>query len=96
MLVYRRFLLPLLLLVTCVLRSQVSTWPLDGPAFSVPSPEILTAAGRVHAEPFSDITVLFEQERYSLSADGRVTRLHQHAFRKTMFQKASTSPTKKD
>jgi hypothetical protein len=81
MLVCRRFLFPILLLITCNLRSQVSTWSLDGPAFSVPAADILTAAGRVHAEPFTDVTVLFEQEHYSLAADGRVTRVHQLLYR---------------
>ena len=39
------------------------------------------AAARIHAEPFADATVLFEQDEYSLAFDGRVTRTHHLIYR---------------
>jgi len=76
-------LLVLLFLFTIpsVLRSQTPGWSLDGPAFTASVADIQTAAARVHAEPFANSTVLFEQEKYALDSNGRVSYSHQLIYR---------------
>jgi tetratricopeptide (TPR) repeat protein len=70
-----------LILFPLPLCAQTPTWTLDGPAFSASASDLLTAAAAIHAEPFADATVLFEQEKYVLTADGRVTHTHQLVYR---------------
>jgi len=62
-------------------QSQTYSWALDGPAFSVAPSALQLAAGAVHAEPLTDVTVLFEQEKYTITADGRATVVHQLLYR---------------
>jgi tetratricopeptide (TPR) repeat protein len=60
---------------------QALKWALDGPVFSETPAAILAAASAVKAEPLMSVTVLFEQERYVLAADGRTVQTHQLVYR---------------
>ena len=71
------FLLVFLLALAPALHAQTPTWPLDGLAFTAAPADIQAAAARVHAEPFAEVTVLFEQDEYALASDGRATWTHQ-------------------
>ena len=64
-----------------VLYAQAHSWSLDGPAFRAPPTEIQAAASTIKPEPFTNATVLFEQERYSIDSSGKVTRVHQLLYR---------------
>ena len=64
-----------------VLFAQAHGWPVDGPAFSASPTEIQAAASTIKPEPFTNATVLFEQERYSIDSSGKVTRVHQLLYR---------------
>ena len=64
-----------------VLFAQAHGWPFDGPAFSASPTEIQTAASTIKPEPFTNATVLFEQERYSIDSSGKVTHVHQLLYR---------------
>jgi tetratricopeptide (TPR) repeat protein len=63
------------------LYAQEHSWPIDGPAFSASPHEIQTAATHIKAEPFTDATVLFEQEHYRFDSSGKVTRVHELVYR---------------
>jgi hypothetical protein len=63
------------------LYGQAHNWPLDGLAFSAPPGDIQAAAAPIKPEPFANVTVLFEQERYSIDSSGKVTRVHQLLYR---------------
>ncbi len=52
-------LLPAQLMVHA--QPQGNTWVLDGPAFSAAPSALQVAASAIHAEPLTDVTVLFEQ-----------------------------------
>lgn len=67
--------------VTTQSQAQAPKWQLDGPAFSETSKAIQAAAASIKAEPLMSVTVLFEQERYLLTADGRTTQTHQMVYR---------------
>ena len=54
-----------------LLYAQNPTWPIDGPAFAASAGDIHAAAARIKPEPFTDATVLFEQEHYRLDAAGK-------------------------
>ena len=56
-------------------------WTLDGAAFSNSPAAILSAAKAIKNEPLMNVTVLFEQERYTLLADGRTVQTHQMLYR---------------
>ncbi len=58
----QRFLPVFLLVLSSALRAQTPTWSLDGPAFTASPTDMQAAATRIHAEPFADATVLFEQD----------------------------------
>ena len=60
---------------------QAPKWTLDGAAFSATPGEIQVAAAAIKAEPLMSVTVLFEQERYVLSADGRTVQTHHLVYR---------------
>jgi tetratricopeptide (TPR) repeat protein len=60
---------------------QTPKWALDGAAFSETPAAIQLAAAAVKAEPLMSTTVLFEQERYVLAADGRTVQTHQMVYR---------------
>ena len=75
-------LLPALLLAFCpVLFAQTPSWSLDGPAFTASTADVQAAAARVQPEPLTDITVLFEEEDYALTSDGRVTHTDHLIYR---------------
>jgi Flp pilus assembly protein TadD len=61
--------------------AQAPAWPIDTPAFAASAGDIQAAALRIKSESFTDVTVLFEQERYRLDAAGKVTRVHQLLYR---------------
>ncbi len=58
-----------------------AVWPLDGAAFSASVQELRAAAGKVTAEKFALVTVLFEREAYVIDADGRVDYRHTMIYR---------------
>jgi tetratricopeptide (TPR) repeat protein len=64
-----------------ILTAQVSSWPLDGPAFGASPSEISAAAAKIVPEKFADTTVLYEEEKYLLDATGRVTSTHRLVYR---------------
>jgi len=74
-------LLVLLLALPSTLQAQTATWSLDGPAFSTSPADVQAAAARVPAESFADVTVLFEQDEYTLASDARVIHTHQLIYR---------------
>lgn len=75
------FLPVFLLALSSLLRAQTPAWSLDGPAFTVSPADMLAAAARVHAEPFAEVTVLFEQEEYTLDSVGSVVHTHRLIYR---------------
>lgn len=80
-------LLPWGLIVLCVItfagvtHAQDAEWTLTGPAFSATPAQILAAAAKVKANPASDATVLFEDEHYTIDAQGRVVHTHHIIYR---------------
>ncbi len=75
------------LVVLCLMCSanvtyaQDSGWKLTGPAFSATPAQIVAAAAKVKANPASDATVLFEDEHYTIDAQGRVVHTHHLIYR---------------
>jgi tetratricopeptide (TPR) repeat protein len=61
--------------------AQTHGWPLDGHAFSASPAEIQAAAALIKPEPFTNVTVLFEQEHYRIDSSGKATRVHQLLYR---------------
>jgi tetratricopeptide (TPR) repeat protein/transglutaminase-like putative cysteine protease len=61
--------------------AQIAAWPFEGPAFSASPVEIAAAASKIVPEKFADATVLYEESRYKLDADGRVTTTHRLVYR---------------
>jgi hypothetical protein len=61
--------------------SQQAVWPLDGPAFSASVQNLRDAAGKVAAEKFALVTVLFEREAYVIDDGGRVDYQYSMIFR---------------
>ena len=77
----RRLSTALLLCVSSLAAQSAPVWTLDGPGFSASAADLKAASARIPAEPFADATVLFEQDRYVLTPDGRVTRTHNMIYR---------------
>lgn len=69
------------LIVFAPVQAQQPVWNLDGAAFSATAAELAKAAAAVTAEKFTDATVLFERERYTVDAAGRVTYRHYLVYR---------------
>jgi hypothetical protein len=61
--------------------AQVAAWPFEGPAFSASPAEIAAAASKIAPEKFADATVLYEESRYKLDDEGRVTITHRMVYR---------------
>jgi tetratricopeptide (TPR) repeat protein/transglutaminase-like putative cysteine protease len=84
--VWLRFL-PWGLVVLCVIGfanvvyGQDADWSLTGPAFSASPVQILAAAAKVKHDPTTDATVLFEDEHYTIDAQGRVVHTHHLIYR---------------
>jgi tetratricopeptide (TPR) repeat protein/transglutaminase-like putative cysteine protease len=64
-----------------LMRAQIAAWPLDGPAFSASPAAIQEAAEKIPAEKFADVTVLYEEEDFTLDAAGRLTNTHRMIYR---------------
>lgn len=64
-----------------LMRAQIAAWPLDGPAFSASPAAIQAAAAKIPAEKFADATVLYEEEDFTLDAEGRLTNTHRMIYR---------------
>jgi tetratricopeptide (TPR) repeat protein len=85
-----RFTLPRLCLASSVVCFQMALLPyafgqaatsaLDGPAFAAPS-EIISAAAKVTPEKYANVTILYEEEKDVLDAEGRVTSDHRLIYR---------------
>jgi hypothetical protein len=63
------------------LYAQAHDWPPDGPTFSAAPADIQAAAAPIKPRPFANVTVLFEQEHYSIDSFGKVTRAHRLLYR---------------
>ena len=80
-------LLPWGLIVLCVTFftsagfAQEPGWTLTGPAFSATPAQIVAAAAKVKHDPATDATVLFEDEHYTIDAQGRVVHTHHLIYR---------------
>ena len=84
-LMLKRLIVLLLCLLTSSLCAQSAgtapVWPLIGPPFTANPQELRAAAAPVPVPPYADATVLLEQDRYRLSADGKVTHVHELTYR---------------
>ena len=75
-------LFPLMFLASsAVAQTPPPTWQLDGPSFSAAPADLLKAASLVSAEKFTDATVLFERDTYTIDAEGRVRYRHLFVYR---------------
>jgi transglutaminase-like putative cysteine protease/tetratricopeptide (TPR) repeat protein len=74
-------LLSLPVLLTVAAYCQSTELPFGATAFSAPASEIAAAAAKVAPEKYAAVTVLYEEEKNSLDADGRVTNVHRLIYR---------------
>jgi tetratricopeptide (TPR) repeat protein len=64
-----------------LVRAQISSWPLDGPAFSTTPAQVVAAANAIPTEKDTDVTVLFDEDRYAIDASGSVTHTTHFIYR---------------
>jgi tetratricopeptide (TPR) repeat protein len=69
---------------TTVVLAESPDWPIAGAALSASPAEIQAAAAKIPAEPFTEATVFFERDAFTLDADGRMT------YRHTMIMRMET------
>jgi transglutaminase-like putative cysteine protease/tetratricopeptide (TPR) repeat protein len=62
-------------------RGQVADQAFEGAAFSASPAEVLAAAAKVAPEKYAPVTVLYEEDKNSLDAEGRVTNVHRLVYR---------------
>ena len=68
-------------IASTVAPAQSPDWPIAGPALSALPAEIQAAAAKIQAEPFTEATVFFERDAFTLDAGGRMTYRHTLIFR---------------
>ena len=70
-----------ILSASCLVSAETPSWSITGPAFSASIADLQAAAAKVPAEPFMEVTVLFERDHYSFDTSGRMTYRHTMIFR---------------
>jgi len=64
-----------------IARGQLSSSALDGPAFAASPAEIAAAAAKIPPAKDAPVTVLYEEDKNQLDADGRVATTHRLIYR---------------